>query len=285
MFLIPGGRGGKRSLLAALGGLLFASSAPAAVVGQFVGNNPSNIWASSGNFSSIYAAALATGGHTIESPENITSSNLANNTHFIISNPLTGVPDLNALINWVKAGGILMMFVDHESPSSIGIINNILNAFGAGLSGSPLQVSTSQLLDPSMTYRLTASALAGSDPAVGSLAGAAVSMFNPFGVSGGNALAINLLGNALRVDHFQLGKVYVFGDNFASNANLSNWFMGSGMTNQQFFLNLLAQSLSGGGGGGSGAGGFDAPEPASLGLVALGLGWVAWSIRRRRDRA
>ncbi|MBL8233108.1 MAG: PEP-CTERM sorting domain-containing protein [Bryobacterales bacterium] len=284
MFKRPGVGSGRVSLLVALGGLLLASSLPAAVVGQFSGNNPGSIWAGSGNFSTIYGAALASGhGHTIETPEQITAQSLANNSHFIISNPVGGVSEINALINWVNGGGILMLFVDGQSSgSSIGLVNSILSAFGPGASGNSLQVSTSQLLDPSITFQLTAAALAGSDAAVGNLAGFSISMFNPLGVSGGSSLAINLLGSALRVDSFNLGKIYVFGDNFASNQNLGNIGFGNpGMTNQQFFLNLLAQGSNGNGGGGGSGGGGDAPEPGTIGVITAGLAALAWRARKR----
>jgi len=277
MFKCPGASS-RIGLLVALDGLL-VSGASAAVVGQYSGSASGTIWAGSGSFSTIYGAALAaTPSHTVETPEQISAQSLANNSHFIISNPVTAVADMNALVNWVNGGGILMLFVDGTAgAASINLVNSILGSFGNnGLSGSPMQVSNTQLLPTSVTDRVTAASLAGSDPAVGALGGQSLSMYNPFGITGGNALAVNLLGNALRVDTFALGKIYVFGDNFASNSNLSNPLFNSGLTNQQFFLNLLAQ------GGSGGIGPLDAPEPSTFGLMAVGVIGLLWRFRRNK---
>jgi hypothetical protein len=213
----------------------------------------------------------------VEAPEQISAASLANNTHFIISNPVATVSDMAALVNWVNAGGILMLFVDGSAPGqSIGIVNTILSSLGTGASGSPMQVSPNQLLPSYITSQVTAAALAGTDPAVGALGGQSVAMFNPYGINGGSALAINLLGSALRVDTFSLGRVYVFGDAFSSNANLGH--PTAGQTNQYFFLNLLAQGSNGGGGGGP----LDAPEPGTLGLITLGVAGLLWRSRLRK---
>ena len=285
MFNRHGAGGTSRMLVSALGVLLFGGTASAAVVvGQSTTSASSNIWATNTNFSSIYAVATAPGpggvGGSVTGPQAITQQALANNTHYVISNPTSSAGDLNALVNWVNAGGILMLFVDQTGgANSVAALNTILAAFGTGASGSALSISSSLLLPSSITSQLTAASLAGTDKAVvgppNNVGGASVAMFNPYGVSGGSTLAINLLGSALRVDSFQLGKVYVFGNTFNSNDN-----MGAGLANQQFFLNLLTQTLMNQGGGGGGP--TDAPEPGSILLMSSGIVGLLLYARRRK---
>lgn len=276
----------SRVLLSALAVLVLASTASAAtVVGQSSTSAGSDIWATSGNFSSIYATALASSpGATVEGPSQITQQALANNSHWVISNPTSSAGDLNALVSWVNSGGILLLFVDTTGgAASVAAANNILGAFGPGASGTPLAISSTLLLPTELNgMQLNAVSLAGTDRAVigppTNLGGASINLTNPYGVTGGSTLATNLLGNALRVDTYQMGKVYVFGTTFNANNN-----MGGGGANQQFFLNLLSQNLLGQqppvGGGGDPSG---TPEPGSVVLMSSGLAALLLYARRRK---
>src|SRR5262245_21967103 len=100
MFNRHGAGGTSRMLLlSALGVLLFTGTASAAVVvGQ--ANTSTDIWATSGNFSSIYAAALASSpGASVTGPAQITQQALSGHSAFVISNPTSSAGDLSALVN------------------------------------------------------------------------------------------------------------------------------------------------------------------------------------------
>src|SRR5262249_27669306 len=148
--------------------------------------------------------------------------------------------------------------------------NTILAALGTGASGNALSVSSDLILPSFLTGQLAATSLTGSDPAVMgppvNITNSALSLFNPYGVTGGNPLLTDMLGDSLRVDTFQLGKVYVFGNTFNANYNMMGTF---GSSNTQFFINLLAQNLSSGGGGGEPYEG--SPEPGTVLLISTGL--------------
>lgn len=286
MFKRSGASGGGRMLLTALTVCLAGGIGQAGTIGQWVSNTSNQVWASSGNFSSIYAKATASPqSHTIENPEQITGANLSNDNYFIISNPtvaLTG-NELTTLVSWVHAGGVLMLFADPDpsaggGSSTVGIANSVLTSLGNGSSGSAIQVGSSTF--GSLTQGFSAGTFASPDPAVAGLSGQ-LGFFQGYNLTGGSALLANTsqnpfyqVANGLRVDTFQLGKVYVFGEEFGSNGNIS-----VNNNNLRLFIQLLAQE---GTSGPSGA--FsDSPEPATFALSGLALaGLFAW--RKLRSR-
>lgn len=286
MFNRSGAQGGKRLLLTIFVLCLTAGTGEAATIGQWVSNTANQVWASSGNFSTIYAKATAAPqSHTIENPEAITGANLSNNNYFIISNPtvaLTG-NELTNLVSWVHAGGILLLFADPDpsaggGTSTVSIANTVLTTLGNGASGTTMQVANTTF--GSLTQGFSAGTFASNDPASSGLSGG-MGFFQGYNLSGGNALMANTtsnpfyqVANGLRVDSFQLGKVYVFGEEFASNGAGS-----LNSNNARFFIQLLSQQ----GLSGPGPGSLDSPEPATFALSGLALaGLFAWRKLRAR---
>lgn len=260
--------------------VVLVSSGWSATVGQWSGNSSSSIWAQSGNFSTIYAAATAGPvTHSVASAQSITYGNLAASTHFIIANPTQPMngEEINAIANWVYGGGILLLFADPDAAIGVSTINTILSVLGAGMSGNPMSVNNSELWGTGV--QTLGGPLVGNSPAVNgvvNLQGAMLAFTQAYGVTGGSAIAghtyqMDSLGYALRTDTFQLGRVYVFGGNFANNYNV-----GGGGANRQFLLNLL------GPGSAPFTGSFEeAPEPATLILSGLGLAALVYFRRRR----
>ncbi len=264
-------------LLLAVG--LLCSPIHAGTIGQWVGSASNSIWASSGNFSSIYAAATGGGlSHTVTSGDQISSSVLDNRNFFLIANP-TSTPsgfELNLLANWVRAGGILILTVDMYAPN-LAATNAVLQTLGIGASGQAIEI-TSVLQGGA--FQTIGGSLQGTDAAVQGIAGRPLSTTGGFTLTGGSFLAQDAfwqnpnLGAYLRTDTFQLGRVYVFGTRIDINPNINSDPFGY---NRQFFLNLLGQ------GGYSGS--SDVPEPASLAVTAFALiGFGLWSRRRNGIR-
>ncbi|MBL8209262.1 MAG: hypothetical protein JNK87_01045 [Bryobacterales bacterium] len=144
------------------------------------------------------------------------------------------------MTNWVNQGGILLLFSDARTPSSVGIVNSILQGLGTGASGSAMSVGGGTPYGDGYGVVTAGSLIAGSDPAVGSMTGGLAFLYANR-VNGGTMLANPNpgwydLGSTLRVDTFQLGKVYVFGERFDSN------LMAGNANNRNFFINLLSQN-------------------------------------------
>lgn len=250
MFSTAGGARISRLSRLALCLVAAAGLSSAATIGVYSGTDSSQIWASSGNFSTVYAnATTGSLGHTVVSTSDITSTNLNNYRFLVVGNPTTAMTanQLTAVTNWVKQGGILLMFADASHQSSVGLVNNVLSTLGAGSSGSQMSVGSRTYGDIYSTT--TAGQLTGTDPAVAGLTGGLQYLFANQ-VSGGSLLA-NVTGNnydlgsMMRVDTFQLGKVYVLGDRFDAN------LVGSS-NNRNFFINLLSQNSN-----------FQLPTPTS----------------------
>lgn len=279
------------SLRKLLPGLLITLSGgvvQAATIGQWIGNPSNQNWAAnSSNFSSIYAAATAASQHhTVESAEQITSANLGNDNFFIIANAAAAPTsaEIATLANWVKAGHILLLF-NTPGGGSIAATNAILSGIG-----SSIQMNNT-LIGLGGSNQAGAGTLSSSDPSVAgppqNINGASLALFQTYSLTGGTRLALDTpqypiynLGNSLRVDTVQLGKVYVFGERFDSNPNLNSGIQGT--SNLGLFIGLLAQQTALNSGGGSDVTGN--PEPATLAITGLALiGLVAWK-RRRSNR-
>jgi hypothetical protein len=261
-------------VLIAVATALFCFPGYGGTIGQWV-NTPSNsLWAASGNFSSIYAAATSgTLSHTVTSGDQINSNVLNNRNFFIIANP-TAVPstfELNLLANWVRSGGILLLAADMYA-SDLAALNTVLQALGTPDSGQTIQYSSTLY---GAGFQTVTGSLQGTDAAVQGITGRPLAMTNGYTLTGGFYLAEDRfwqnpnLGNFLRMDTYQLGKVYVFGSRLDINPNFNSNPFGY---NNQFFHNLLGQNpfITG-----------ETPEPATLAITAFALiGLGLWSRRR-----
>ncbi len=244
-----------------------AGAAQAATIGQYSGNT--TFWASSGNFSTIYSAATNGLNATIETGEDITAGNLANDNFFIVRNPNAALnaSEVSALVSWVQSGGILMLYA--ESASQIDGANSLLSALHSGIS-----VTSGITGNP---YSQSGGFLNGADVTAG-MAGQMLSFYNGNVLTGGTALAnpgapLWNLSALFRVDNIQLGKVYVFTSPLDVNWN------SPGFSNTQFFLALLAQSTQQSPFGSVADVGN--PEPATFGLAGLALAGIVYARRRK----
>jgi len=245
----------------------FTGITQAATVGQWASSG--SIWASSGNFSSIYSAATLGAGVTVESPETITSANLANDQFFIVKNPtasLTGA-EATALMNWVNSGGILLVFA--ESASQTDAANNVLSSVHSGVSYTNNYTGSN--------YFQISGNFNGTDVTAG-LSGP-MGMYTGLTLNGGKSLVNPGAANwnmdaTLRTEGINLGKVYVFGSALDANYNQAGW------SNTQFFLALLSQNA------GISGGGFTsldtAPEPATFAFAGLGLAGLIYAKKRKQ---
>jgi hypothetical protein len=285
MFLQTGVTGSGRKIRLALCFMAMATLSQAATIGVYGGSEANQQWAASGNFSTIYANATSGSlNHTVVSTSDITQTNLNNYRFLVVSNPITAMStaQMTAVTNWVNQGGILLLFASGGQSTSTGIVNSILGRLGAGASGQTMSVGGRTYGD--QYYVSSAGVFTGADPAVAGLAAGGLAYFYANQVNGGSLLAQVTgnnfdLGSMMRVDTFNLGKAYVFGERFDWN------FLGTNNANNtQFFVNLLAQNTNfqlPGGGGGS----FDAssPEPATFGMAGLVLTGLIL-IRRRSQK-
>lgn len=289
MFICKGVGSGSRKLLLALSVVLSGVAAQAATIGQWKGNPANQVWASAGNFSSLYSFVSAA--NTVETTESITPGNLANDNFFIIANP-TAAPtasELTTLANWVQAGHILLLFTDPDDLGSVTVANKILAGVYPVAQTNKINVSSTLV---GSNVGSVAGSLMGPDPGVMGTPGnssthnistQALGIWQAFSILGGTNLALNNtpsvgfnIGNTLRVDTISLGKIYVFGDRYDSNSNMG--LTGASTNgNLSLFLNLLAQQTLNGGGGGP----TDAPEPATFALTGLVLAGILALNRRK----
>jgi len=278
MFKSWRGGSGKKILLSALA-IQLAGNAYGATVGQMAGNT--SIWANPGNFSNIFNAATMGAGHTVESSEALTATNIANNTHYIVESSATAMAaeQVSLIADYVRGGGTLLLFATPTTGRTSA--NQILGALGAGLSGSAMNVTGSTFGFAGST--LNWGTLSSTDRAVqggpANLNNSSLNFAQTYILSGGSLLALNespSISDAIRVDRYSLGKVYLFGSHIDSNlANSTN------QNNIYFFLNILS--------GGSlptglpmGTVDVGAPEPATFALTAFALAGVALYARRKR---
>jgi hypothetical protein len=269
--------------------ILSSSVCSGATIGQWSGN--SSLWASSGNFSTLYTALTASGsggpGHTVTSGQAITQQNLSRDNYFVVSNSAATMSgaEVSTLTNWVRAGGILLLFAAGDN-KQVSNANAVLTSLGTGVSGTDFSVEAAA--GPASSGVFTGGGLWSTDRAVSgprNLGFSSLSWFQANSISGGNSLAMNIgsshnLSEALRFDRFALGKVYVFGDRFDSNV-----LMASGGSNLHLFLNMLSQqnTLAQFNGPTGSVNGDSTPEPSSLLLTGAGIALVVlW--RRRRWR-
>jgi hypothetical protein len=249
------------------------------------------MWASTGNFSTLYSNLTAIGGngqplHSVVSVNEISTQTL-NQSGFLVVSDATrslGANESQALVNWVQGGGILLLFA---TPSGTGTSttagNEILSALNSASSGSP-NINFNGATYGAGYYGGASGPLNGTDPAVVGINGQNLAWYQANGISGGTALSTGFggnydLGNYLRVGNFVSGKVYVFGEQFGANWNVSGFQNGS---NLQFFLNLLAQETRYPGSFGPEDPFAENPEPASIALTGIGLAAAAYIARRRR---
>lgn len=285
-------------LAAVLSLLAFASGAHGATVAQWTGSASSAMWATSSNFNTLRANLTAIGGngqalHTLVAAPEITTE-ILNQSGFLVVSDATralgtgsggGVNEIQNLVNWVQGGGILLLFATPGGGATAAATGNqILSALAAQGGGNP-SMSFNGTPYSAGLYGGSSGPLVGTDPAVAGITDRYLAWFTASGVSGGNALSTGFggnfdLGNYLRVGNFGDGKVYVFGEQFGANWNLTGYQNGS---NLQFFLNTLAQETRFPGPQSGPTDPFsDSPEPASVLLTGCGLGAAVWISRRRR---
>ncbi|MBL8173674.1 MAG: hypothetical protein JNK48_03340 [Bryobacterales bacterium] len=218
----------------------------------------------------------------------MTAQNIANNTHFIIESSALAMAaqQVSLVVDYVRGGGTLLLFSNPDQGGRTSA-NQILGALGVGLSGSAMSVTGNESglsgsTLPWGTLSSTDSSVAGP---VANLNGASLNWARTYILSGGQLLSQDgspSISDAIRMDRFNLGRVYVFGTRLDSN--LATGFQTLG-TNAVFFQNILGTgSLSSGlptgfVGGGVGS----APEPASFALTAFALAGVAVYARRKRS--
>jgi len=270
--------GGSGKILLSALAIQLAGNAYGATVGQMAGNT--SIWANPGNFSNIFNAATMGAKHTVESAETLTATNIANNTHFIVEGSATAMAaeQVSLLVDYVRGGGTLLLFATPSTGRTSA--NQILGALGVGLSGSAMSVTGSAFGFPGST--LNWGSLSSTDVSVQgptNLNGASLNFAQTHILAGGSLLALNespSISDAIRMDRYNLGRVYLFGSHIDSNlANTSN------QSNINFFLNILSS--------GSTPIGLTmstvdvgTPEPATFALTAFALAGVALYARRKR---
>lgn len=270
--------GGRTKILLSALSLHLVGTAYGATVGQFSGNT--SVWANSSNFSNIFTSATMGAAHTVESPEALTATNIANNSHFIVESSATALAaaQVSLIVDYVRGGGTLLLFATPGTGNQSA--NQILGALGTGLSGNAMSVTNSSFGFPG--FLLNSGTLNSQDPAVkgttafNNLNGFDLSYYQTNVLSGGAHLAnieANTISDGIRVDRYSLGKVYLFGTRLDENgATNANW------NNTVFFMNMLSS-------GGLPAGLVDtsAPEPATLGLTAFSLAGALLYLRRKRS--
>ncbi|MDX1984609.1 MAG: PEP-CTERM sorting domain-containing protein [Bryobacteraceae bacterium] len=264
-----------------LGFVLLSSASYAASVGQWYGTTGTEIWSTSSNYSSIYAAATVAGHSFDPTAEFISQQSLAGNTHFIISNPgaAAQASEIGALGNWVRGGGNLLVFANPDGTTPYGSVYNALfiNSILSGL-GSSMSVNYQTLGLGSTQVHGT---LGGADSSVLGIQGGGLAANNIYPVMGGMSVAIGgaLLPYMVQYQNLDAGRIYVIGGNIAANSVISEG------SNRQFLLNLLGTGSGFGGGGGGSSDPFaDAPEPGTIALTAVGL-LGALAVQRRRKKA
>lgn len=273
------GGSGKKILLSALA-IQLAGNAYGATVGQMAGNT--SIWANPGNFSNIFNAATMGAGHTVESAEALTATNIANNTHYIVESSATAMAaqQVSLLVDYVRGGGTLLLFASPTTGRTTA--NQILGALGTGLSGSAMSVTGSTFGFSGST--LNWGTLSSTDRAVqggpANLNGSSLNFAQTHILAGGSLLALNespSISDAIRMDRYNLGRVYLFGShidsNMASNTNQNNIY---------FFLNIFSGGNLPTGLNIGGTVDVGAPEPATFALTAFALAGAALFARRKR---
>ena len=245
--------------IAVVTGVLVATGASAAIIGNWDGSNRS--W-NSGD-ATVLHDLMVSRGHTVEADGALTAANLAGDTLFVIGEATraTTAAETADLLSYVMGGGRLLITVDTfpgGTAPGLGVVNGnaILSSLGSSLTFSE--------------------ALGGSAVNGALQAGSFLTEGGPFdivgqtlvttlgaAVTGGTSLA----GSYVAFEQIGAGYIFGFGDNFQNDL----FFNSATNVNGQMHINLV-----------EGGAATQVPEPSALVLLGIGLLMLALFAKRTK---
>jgi hypothetical protein len=227
--------------------VMVAASLSASVIGQW--NGSARSW-NADEFTTIHDLMVAQG-NTVTADEAITAANLAAAQVFVIGEA-TAAPsqaELNDLLNWVSAGGRLIVLGDSGGSGQAGN-----NAIFAGVGSSMVEGGDAAL-----------SAFAGGNFATEGPPYNIVGQF--LDISPGTAITGGFMLAGTYVEFQQIGAGYVYG--FADRSDHNVFNPSDANSNGQLFLNIVGGQQ------------IVTPEPSTLIMIGTGLAGFAGILRRK----